>query len=534
LFEQLIEKYWLTNPHSTTLILKPDPDLAEKQKQAEAQRLKKVMASMDQTRLQKTIQNTKELKQVQQTPDPPESLASIPMLTLSDLDKMNKVIPLDLMEEKQTPILYHDLNTNGIIYLDLGFNLHALPQKYLPYMNLFGRALLEMGTEIEDYVALSQRINRKTGGIFPTLHTSFVKNSGRAATWLFLRGRAMLPQSEELLSIIKDLLLGLRLDNRERFRQMVLEAKAGLEQRLIPNGHQFVNLRLRSHFNEADWAAEQMSGISYLFFLRHLAETVETQWPQVLEDLQTIHHTLINRNAMLMNVTLEEAGWSRFQPKIRPFLDALPMSQGPGEEWKPFQSPGFEGMTLPAQVNYVGKGMDLYQSGYRFHGSAHVICRFLRNSWLWDRVRVQGGAYGAFCMFDRLSGAVTFVSYRDPNLFSTLDVFDQSADYLKGLSLEDDERTKSIVGAIGDLDSHKLPDAKGYASMVRHLSGESDQDRQRMREEILGTTVSDFKAFAHVLDGIKNNGLVKILGSQEAVQDAMVSRPDWLNILRVL
>jgi Zn-dependent M16 (insulinase) family peptidase len=261
---------------------------------------------------------------------------------------------------------------------------------------------------------------------------------------------------------------------------------------------------------------------------------VDKQWPQVLNDLQAMHRILINRNAMLMNITSDEAGWSHFRPQANEFLDALPVPEGHLEKWSPFQLPGFEGMTIPAQVNYVGKGVNLYQSGYRFHGSAHVISRFLRNSWLWDRVRVQGGAYGAFCLFDRLSGTMTFVSYRDPNLLATLEVFDQSARYLKDLLLSDDERTKCIIGAVGDIDGYKLPDAKGYTSMVRYLSGESDEDRQRMREEILGTTVSDFKAFADVLDYIKNNGLVKILGSQGAIQETMTKRPDWLNVLKVL
>ncbi len=534
LFENMIHTYFLANSHRTILILKPDPDLAEKETKAEAGRLKKVKEEMTKDGLREIIDNTRELRKIQEAPDSPESIATIPMLGLSDLDRKNKLIPLALLKEKECPILYHDLFTNGIIYLDLGFNLHTLPQKYLPYVHLFGRALLEMGTEKEDYVTLTQRISRKTGGIQPILHTSVVRESEKAAAWLFLSSKAMFAHGEEMLDILRDVLLGVRLDNRERFRQIVLEAKARQEQRLVPNGHQFINLRLRSHFNEADWAAEQMNGISYLFFLRNLAKAIDTKWPQVLSDLQEIHRILINRNTMLVNATQDETGWLHFRPKMSMFLDSLPQSDGITDEWSPSQVPGFEGMTIPAHVNYVGKGVNLYKGGYRFHGSAHVISRFLRNSWLWDQVRVQGGAYGAFCLFDRLSGTITFVSYRDPNLLRTIDIFDQSAKFLKDLILSDDERSKCIIGAIGDMDGYKLPDAKGYTSMVRYLSGESDEDRQRMREEILGTTASDYKAFAEVLDTVKNNGLIKVLGSQSAIQDTMAKRPDWLNVVKVL
>ena len=191
-------------------------------------------------------------------------------------------------------------------------------------------------------------------------------------------------------------------------------------------------------------------------------------------------------------------------------------------------------MTIPAQVNYVGKGANIYNAGYRFHGSAHVICKFIRNSWLWDRVRVQGGAYGIFCIFDRLSGILSLVSYRDPNILRTIDVFDQTAGFLRELELNDDELTKGIIGSIGDMDDYKLPDAKGFTSMVRNLAGETDEDLQHIREEILGTKAQDFRKFADMLDYVRNDGLIKILGSEGAIQETMDERPGWLNVLNVM
>ena len=484
--------------------------------------------------LQALVITTERLKQMQATPDPPELLATIPSLKLSDQDKTNKFIPLALSEHKETQLLYHDLFTNGISYLDVGFNLHTLPQKYLPYVRLFGRALLEIGTETEDYVTLTQRISRKTGGIQPTFFTSVVKGAERGSAWLFLRGKAMLAQATELLNIIRDLLLTIRLDNRERFRQMVLEAKARQEQKLVPSGHQMINLRLRAHFNEADWAAEQMNGVSYLFFLRKLIRAVDEDWQGVLADLEEMKRILINRKAMIFNITLDDEGWSNFQPLVKEFMDALPTLPLEIREWSPEKPTGFEGMIIPAQVNYVGKGANLYQSGYRFHGSSHVISRYLRNAYLWERIRVQGGAYGAFCLFDRLSGTLSFVSYRDPNLLKSVEAFDQTARFLSHNDLDDGELTKCVIGTIGDIDEYRLPDAKGYISMVRHLSGETDEDRQRMREEVLSTRAADFKTFGQVLETVISTGLVKVLGSQSAIQESMSDRPGWLNVFKVL
>jgi presequence protease len=237
---------------------------------------------------------------------------------------------------------------------------------------------------------------------------------------------------------------------------------------------------------------------------------------------------------MLVNVTLDEAGWTRFQSPVKEFLEALPALPPEKQTWTRDSMAHHEGMTIPTQVNYAGKGVDLYKAGYQFHGSAHVITRYLRNAWLWEKVRVQGGAYGAFSSFDRLSGVFTLVSYRDPNLMKTLHVFDGSARFLEQIDLSEEELTKSIVGTIGDMDQHLLPDAKGLISLVRHLSGETDEERQKMREEVLGTTVSDFRSFGKILKGAMADGLVKVLGAERAIQEASAEQPGWLKIIKVL
>ncbi|MFC1823306.1 insulinase family protein [Thermodesulfobacteriota bacterium] len=533
-FEDLIDRFFLQNPHRSTLILEPDAALAARENTEEKDRLSKARAAMDPEELHGIIDSASQLKVLQETPDSPEALSTIPSLKLADLDRHNKLIPLVSTGHHGARILHHGIFTNGIAYLDIGFNLHSLPQSVLPYAGFFGRALLEMGTEAEDYVSLSQRISRKTGGLHPASLTSAIKGSGTGAAWLFLRGKSMMDQTDSLLDILRDVLLGVQLDNRDRFLQMVLESKARQEHRLVPNGHQMVNLRLRAHFHESAWAAEQINGVSYLFFLRKLAEKAEKNWPKVLADLQEIRRLLINRNAILANITMDEADWDRFQPNLHQFLDALPAAPFQPTEWHPGESPGDEGLVIPSQINYVGKGTDLYQSGYRFHGSAHVISRFLRNSWLWDRIRVQGGAYGAFCLFDRLSGILSFVSYRDPNLLKSLDVFDQASRFLRDIDLTEGELSKGIIGTIGEIDDHKLPDASGYTSMVRYITGETDEDRQQMRDEVLQTTAGDFRAFADMLEDFKRNGLVKVLGSEGAIQEANERRPGWLDVSRIL
>ena len=536
-FENLIRNNLLDNPHHSVVILQPQPGLNQQLEAEEKARLAKERSQMSQAGLQATFENALELKRLQAMPDKPEALASIPGLQLADMEAKSKHIPLAVSQAAGSPVLYHDLFTNGIVYLDLGFNLHALPQKYLPYVSLFGRALLEMGTQTEDFVRLSQRIGRATGGISPTTYISSIFGKPQAAAWLFLRGKTTMAQAGELLSILSDILTTVQFDNQERFRQMVLEEKANLEASLVPAGHRVVNSRLRALFNEADWAIEQMGGIDYLFFLRNLTKLVEGDWHFVYQSLEEMRQILLNRQAMLCNITLDLANWSEFQPRLTDFLARLPEADANLQTWQREPGAFYEGLVIPTQVNYVGKGADLYEMGYQPHGSIDVILNFLRTTWLWERVRVQGGAYGGFSVFNQRSGVLTFLSYRDPNLLATLDIYDQTAQFLSQLDndrLSDEELTRTVIGVIGSLDAYQLPDAKGYTSMTRYLTGDTDESRQLWREQVLNTAARDFYQLGDILQQVQDQGAVVVLGGQEALLAANTSRGDWLQIRKVL
>ncbi|MGE5222248.1 MAG: insulinase family protein [Omnitrophica WOR_2 bacterium] len=542
-FENLINQHLLKNGNRTTVILRPDPGVGKEQEAAEQRRLMKVRQSLSEQELQEIVEETRRLKLRQETPDSAEALQTIPSLKLEELDKQNKLIPLNVSEQHGDRILYHDLFTNGIVYLDVGFNLHSLPQEYIPYLSLFGRALLEIGTESQDFVKLSQRIGATTGGIRRTILTTSQRKTGQAVAWLFLRGKSTVPQMSDLVKIIKDILLTVKLDNCERFKQMVMEEKAGLEAGLVPGGHRVVNTRLRSLFNEADWITERISGISYLFFLRQLAQDVENNWAGVLEKLENIRHILINRSAAISNITLDQANYATVKHLLEELLASLPSRQEKQLEWLPDQHPGFEGLTIPAKVNFVGKGANLYALGYRLNGSVLVINKFLGTTWLWEKVRVQGGAYGGYALFDHRSGVYTLLSYRDPNLLGTIDAFDYAGQFLRSLDaarLSQEELTKSIIGTIGDLDAYQLPDAKGFTSLVRYLAGDTEEDRQILRDQVLNATLDDFHAFGEVLHKVNEAGKVVVLGSQEAIAQANAAygartgHPDWLDVIKVL
>ncbi|MFO7321353.1 MAG: insulinase family protein [Chloroflexota bacterium] len=534
-FEQLIRKYLLDNPHRTTVLLKPDPEARARAEAAERDRLDKAREAMTDEDVQRIIEETRALREAQEKPDSPEALATIPVLSLDDLDRENKIIPIVETQDQGATVLYHDLFTNGIAYIDLAFDLHRLPPEYIPYLSLFSRALTSMGTHKEDFVKLSQRIGRKTGGLSASTLVSSVRGQPESTAWLIVRGKGTMAQTDDLLELFHDVLLDVNFDNQERFRQLVLEHKAGLESSLVPGGHGVVNQRLRSKFTEADWVSEQMSGVSQLFFLRELAERVERDWPAVLEALEAMREILVNRAGMICNVTLDEVNWNTLQPQVSGFLGSLPANDAARLDWTPQLQRANEGLTIPAQVNYVAKGANLYELGYELHGSVAVINNYLRTTFLWERIRAQGGAYGGFSSFDSRSGAFSYISYRDPNLLKTVDNYDQAGSWLRSLELDQGELEKSIIGAIGAMDAYQLPDAKGFTSMVRYMTGETDEYRQKIREEVLSTSAEHFREFGRVLEAVKENGIVVVMGAADAIRAANEARGgNWLDITHVL
>ncbi|KQX35558.1 peptidase M16 [Devosia sp. Root436] len=532
-FASEIRRLFLDNMHRTTVTLSADPEQGAREAAKEAEILADVRAGLDEKALEATMAETDRLKALQEEVDDPALLAKIPTLGLADLPQESRTTPIEVGMLGDARLFYHDLPTLGIVYLDLGFDLHVLDKDLLPYLPLFGRALLQTGTSKEDFVSLTQRIGRSTGGIAQHRGLSARQGSDGSAAWFFLSGKAVPDKHAEMLAIMGDVLLDARLDNRARFKQMALEEKAGFEARLVPAGNAIVNTRLNAGLTEASWIAEQLGGVSYLGFLRELVKRIDSDWDSVEAALVRIRDTLFNRGRMVVNVTADGALWERARGEIEGFLGRLPDRDFAFADWAIDYAPKSEGLIIPAQVNYVGKGANLRALGFEMTGASAVVLKFLNTTYLWDKVRVQGGAYGGSSRFDLTSGNFSFLSYRDPNLLKTLDAYDGASRALNA-GIGDNDLTRSIIGVIGDVDGYEFPDAKGYSSMWRQLTGTTDAIRQQRRDEILGTGIADFRRMAEAVDAVARHGHVVVLGGEAAISAANEKRPGLLAVSKVM
>ncbi|SFV26626.1 hypothetical protein SAMN05216456_0063 [Devosia crocina] len=532
-FEKEIRRLFLDNPHRVTSRIEADPEQGAREAKREEDKLAAVRAGMDEEALKATIAETEKLRALQEEVDCPEDLAKIPTLTLTDLDRSIRTVATDESVLAGVRFMHHDLPTLGILYLDLGFDLRVLDPELLPYLPLFGRALLQTGTSKQDFVSLTQRIGRSTGGIAQHRSLATRLDDGETAAWFFLSGKSVAPRFGEMLDIMGDVLLDARLENRERIRQMALEEKAGFEARMIPAGNSIVDTRLKAGLTEASWVAEQLGGVSYLTFLRDLVKRIDTDWAGVEAKFRQIRDTLFNRPRMVVNLTAEASLLAEARTALEGFVETLPSKDVQLSDWGFAGVAKSEGLVIPAQVNYVGKGANLKALGFRTSAASAVVLRYLNTTYLWDKVRVQGGAYGGSSRFDLSSGNFSFLSYRDPNLLKTLDVYDGAARALRA-GIGETDLTRSIIGVIGDADRPEFVDAKGYSAMWRKLTGTTDAVRQQRRDEILAASNDDFLALADAIEAVAQKGHVVVLGGEAAITAANDERPGLLEVNKVM
>lgn len=532
-FEKEIRRLFLDNPHRVTSALEADPEQGAREAKAEADKLAAVRAALDEDALKSVLERTERLKALQESVDKPEDLARIPTLTLNDLDRDIRIVPTEESTSAGVRTLYHDLPTLGILYLDIGFDMHVLDKADLPYLPLFGRALLQTGTSKEDFVSLTQRIGRTTGGIAQHRGLASKQDGSGTAAWFFLSGKSVADKFADMLGIMSDVLLDANFSDKARFRQMALEEKAGFEARLVPSGNGIVDTRIKAGLTEAGWIAEQMSGVSYLDFLKGLIKQVENDWESVEARLGSIRAKLFNRGRMIINVTADGALWGEAKGALDSFVGGLPNAALADADWPHRFEPKNEGLVIPAQVNYVGKGANLKALGVELSAASAVALRLLNTTYLWDKVRVQGGAYGGSSRFDLSSGNFAFLSYRDPNLLKTLEAYDGAARALRA-EIGETDLVRSVIGVVGDLDRPEFPDAKGYSAMWRILNGTTDALRQQRRDEILSTSRADFLALADAIDLVAKKGHVVVLGGEAAINAANDKTPGLLEVSKVV
>ena len=496
-FEDLIRRHLLDNQATVVVTLVPDTGRLARTTQEEQQRLKDHAASLSAADRDALIARTTELKRLQQTPNEPEVLACLPQLGLSDLPadiEFHAVKPA-LMFGRQ--VLVSELVTNHITYMDIGFDFSCLPARLLPWLDLFGTIITEIGTTTKDYVCFAKEIATCTGDLSHSLNTYGRRNEPdtvRPVFWLHVK---CLPDYlERSLRLIAEILSELSLKDRARIREIVGREFAWDEHSAQSEGYNLPMIRVFSHLSAAGMYNELFSGATSYLAVKELARNYDKQEEAFLADLQEIAGLLFNRNNLLMAITADPREAAVFAATGGCIVDALVEAPVTRQEIGPLELPDHEAFITSAEVVFAAQGGNLLPGGVGYNGHFEVLKTYLSRDYLWNTVRQMGGAYGCFIQFSHITGNMALVSYRDPQVKKTYEAYAQIPEVVAALTLPAEVLEQIVIGTYGAFDPHQSPAAKGASARNEFLSGIDTAYKQQRLREIVATGIGDLRSFA--------------------------------------
>jgi hypothetical protein len=515
--EALVEKHLIKNTHRLSLEGVPDATMAAREEEEEKKSLADKQASMSADEIADVVKGTAVLKAEQASVDTKEQLDTLPKLTVKDLTKKDEDYDITVGEKQGVPVLTHDVPSSGILYTELVLDLAVLPIDYLKFLPIFVELQFGVGTSELSDKEFTDVIGSETGGLSAEKFNQLkigeggtVADPNDVAFRLMVKGKATADKAPELFGLLTMGIADSKLDSQDRVLERLKSSKARMETALKTAGNTFAQMRISARRSLTGYIEEVTGGVTYYESLPGLIEMAEKDWPQFLHKLQTINTLILQKEAMLINLSGDKETLEKADAPSEVFVTSLlaaakerelPDVEGPtvadAMKGKPelrleAKNEGFEVLT---PVNYVAKGGALFNEGEKISGTTDVVVRLISQSYMWDNVRVLGGAYGGGCALSPVSGTYFCGSYRDPNLKATLDTFDSVASYLEELEIDDKDIEQLVIGAVGDLDRPISPAQKGYTSLTRYLTNDKLENRARRREEMLSTSADSFKEF---------------------------------------
>ena len=517
-FEELIKKCFLNNSHKTVVILSPSKTLAAERETAQEKILAEKKAALSKQEIEKLIEACKELKERQQAEDSPEALASIPVLDVADIRKEAYELPVVEKELMGTKVLHSKVDTHGIGYLNLYFDASCVSQEHLPYLYLLAELIGEVDTAEHSYAELANLKNLHTGGISYDVVSYTRKGEPDSCLPKFrIKAKALVKKLPHLCQLLQEIITRSVFTDAKRIRELLLQVQTDIEMSLQRSAHQVVSGRIASYLTPVGAYADQGS-LPFYHFVKGFLADFDNCFAKLPEIFGEVLRQVFNQKDLLVSITVPETDYRNFEAAFAPLRQSLSRLNFPKQRYRWKLARRNEGLTSSSRVQYVGKGANFLKLGYKYTGSMRVLETLLRYDYFWTKIRVQGGAYGAFTSFNR-NGMMNFGSYRDPNLKETIDVFDSTADYLENFAASDREMTKAIIGTISGVDTPLTPQMKGEMADTCYLRGISYLDRQQMRTEILTTRQGDIKALAPLVRDCMKENVLCVFGGEQKIKE---------------
>lgn len=517
-FENLIEKYLLDNKHAAIVTIVPEKGLNAKLDQKLEEKLAQYKNSLSDEEIDQLIRDTRHLKEYQEEPSPKEELEKIPMLSREDMRK--EILPLSNIEKQISGIktICHDVAANGIDYLTLMYDVSDIPAEDIPYLGVLKALLGYVDTKTYTYADLANAINIYSGGI--NCGMGIYPNGEKEAPLRVkfeVRIKTLESSLKETMSIVNEILLSSNMNDEKRLYEILAQSRARLQQSLSSAGHSVSSMRALAGFSEYAYYLDATNGITYYETVKDLEEHFDEKKQTLIAKLKQLTCQIFGTERLLISFTGDQKAFAYAEPVLKEALQKQPAGKKVHEAARISLTRSNEAFTDASQIQYVAKVGNFADHGYHYTGALRILKLILSYDYLWINVRVKGGAYGCMSGFFR-SGETYFVSYRDPNLLKTLEIYDGIPEYLRKFQADERDMTKYIIGTFSSMDTPLYPEGKGARSMNAYLQDLTEEMLQKDRDEVRNATAEDIRALADMIQSVLLDPSVCVIGNEDAIQ----------------
>ncbi len=518
-FEELVQTWLLDNTHATVVVVEPEQGLTARKDQAVREKLRAMKDSMSGQELEAMVERTKKLWEFQETPSTPEELETIPMLDRQDIGREAARFYNEEYEWSGVKVLHHDVFTNGIAYLDLLFDINRVDREDVGYLGILKAVLSMVNTEHYTYQELNNEINGNTGGISPGISVFPVPPQGKTIrAFAGIRASVLYDKLPYALDMAREILLTSDFSDDKRLYEILARLKSRLSMHLNSSGHTAAAVRSLAGFSQVSAFNDAISGIAFYRLVEELEKNFEERKEELRAKLEKLRKELFCREGLFVSLTCDREGLERLKEAFGAFAGELPSTELPKKDNVLLTEKKKEGFMTPAQVQYVARTGNFLEKGYSYTGLLRIVKVMMSYDYLWQNIRVKGGAYGCMSSFGRM-GDSYFVSYRDPNLRKTNQVYDGVPEYLESFRADEREMTKYIIGTISDLDTPLTPASKGRRSLNAYFTGLTFEEVQKERDEILAAEPEKIRGLAPLVRSILDQDYFCVIGNEEKIRE---------------
>lgn len=516
-YEEFVEEFILNNSHKSIVVVAPEKGLTLKKEQALKDKLASYKASLSAEEIQKIVDDTKALKLFQETPDSEEVLAKIPKLKRDDLNKTSLQYCNEMLNIDGQDVLFHDVFTNGISYINLMFRLGEIPVELLPYLGILKNILTSLDTENYTYEVLGYELDKNSGSLYSGMSV-YPDNEkfGEYKMFFTIKTKIFADNASEIVKLIKEILFSSNFDDYKRVKEVLLEIKSQQQASIMSAGHSASYNRALSYISESNAIMENVSGMGFYRFLEKVEKNFDSMKEEIASNVRLLAKYIFTKKNLLVDFIGERKDLDKFMLEAKSLIANLYDEDITLSGSKVQVVKKNEGFITSASVNYVSRVGNFVAHGLKYTGALRVLKTILGYEYLWTEVRVKGGAYGGFGLLTR-GGDGIFTSYRDPNLDATIEIYERASQFVRDFKADEDTMTKYIIGTMSDIDIPLTPRLKGERSLAGYMTNVPFEMIQQEREEILNATDEDIRALAGHIDAIMSDKALCVVGNESSI-----------------